>query len=176
MSINLCITTRSWFTSKVSAHLSPVATPWLLFDSVPLFPSIEFSFPHLPKFFPINRPSQFLYSLMIITAYREKSHFTCILGTRNYSIWSLKLEKDIVGFPPPDSYRVTSISVNVEKQERNSPLSFNVVSLYSATECMTSSAIWFSHSVTTGNNQWCPWPVQFCGLRKHFGQPFIGIY
>ena len=36
-------------------------------DSVLLYPSIQFSFPCLAKFFPALGPKQFLYLLMVIT-------------------------------------------------------------------------------------------------------------
>ena len=37
-------------------------------------PSIQFYLAHLPKFYFINRPRQFLYSLMVITVHRGESH------------------------------------------------------------------------------------------------------
>ena len=47
-------------------------------DSVFLSPSIQSSPPCLPKLCPINRPRQFLYSLMVITTYRKDSYITDI--------------------------------------------------------------------------------------------------
>ena len=65
---------RAWPTSKVLAHLFLAAAPWLLSDSTFPSPSIQPSFPCLPKFFLAIGPKQFLYSLMVITAHRGDSH------------------------------------------------------------------------------------------------------
>ena len=48
-----------------------------------LSPSIQLSFPHLAKFCPAIGSKQFLYSLMVITAYRGKTHIT------NLKIWKV---------------------------------------------------------------------------------------
>ena len=50
-------------------HVSWWAT-WHLSCSTLPSPSIQFSFPHLPKFCPAIGPKQFLYSLMVIIGYR----------------------------------------------------------------------------------------------------------
>ena len=53
-------------------------------DSALLSPSIQFSFPCLAKFCPAIGPKQFLYSLMVITAYRGKSHITAHCGQHHF--------------------------------------------------------------------------------------------
>ena len=59
---------------QVLACLILAAAPWLLPDSALLSPSIQPSFPCLPKFCLAIGPKQFLYSLMVITAHRGDSY------------------------------------------------------------------------------------------------------
>ena len=49
-------------------------------------PSIPFSFPCLPKFCPINKSLQFLYSLLVITAHRGDSHISSYFQTLQYLV------------------------------------------------------------------------------------------
>ena len=59
------------FSMSVSSK-SSMASP----DSAFLSPNIEFNFPCLPKFCPINKSRKFIYSPMVFTAHRGKSHIT----------------------------------------------------------------------------------------------------
>ena len=79
---------RSWPISKVSAHLPMATDPWCL--SLPLLPSIQFYLPCLPKFCPINRPKQLLYSLTKKSNTETEGAPTPKVHKHNYSIGPFK--------------------------------------------------------------------------------------
>ena len=65
---------RSWPTSKVLAHVCPTADLWSPPESALLSHSMQSSPHRLPKFCLVNRPRQFFYLVMVITAHKGEPH------------------------------------------------------------------------------------------------------